>query len=79
MAASPSASHPCGTESKPGTYKHVIWIWMENKSASTIIGSSQAPYLNKTVVRDCGLATNYHNVTHPSLPNYIAATSGMSL
>jgi phospholipase C len=23
-------------------------------------------------------ATNYHNVTHPSLPNYIAATSGLS-
>lgn len=78
-ATSPSASHPCGTQSKPGTYKHVIWIWMENKSASTIIGSSQAPYLNKTLVHDCGLATNYHNVTHPSLPNYIAATSGLSL
>ena len=51
-ATSPSASHPCGTRSKPGTYKHVIWIWMENKSASTIIGSSRAPYLNKTLVHD---------------------------
>jgi phosphatidylinositol-3-phosphatase len=78
-SSTPSSSHPCGTESKPGTYKHVIWIWMENKSASTIIGSSQAPYLNKTLVHDCGLATNYHNVTHPSLPNYVAATSGLSL
>jgi phosphatidylinositol-3-phosphatase len=78
-ATSPSASHPCGTQTKPGTYKHVIWIWMENKSSSTIIGSSQAPYLNKTLVKDCGLATNYHNVTHPSLPNYIAATSGLAL
>jgi phospholipase C len=57
----------------------VIWIWMENKSSSTIIGSSQAPYLNKTLVKDCGQATNYHNVTHPSLPNYIAATSGLAL
>ena len=27
---------------------------------------------------ECGLATNYHDVTHPSLPNYIAATSGLS-
>jgi phospholipase C len=78
-ATSPSASHPCGTQSKPGTYKHVIWIWMENQSSSTIIGSSQAPYLNKTLAKDCGLATNYHNVTHPSLPNYIAATSGLAL
>ena len=75
--ASPALSHPCGTAAKPGTYKHVIWIWMENHSSSAIIGSSQAPYFN-TVARECGLATNYHNITHPSLPNYIAATSGLS-
>jgi phosphatidylinositol-3-phosphatase len=24
-----------------------------------------------------GLAANYHNITHPSLPNYIGATSGL--
>ena len=75
--STPSASHPCGTQSKPGTYKHVIWIWMENKSYGSIIGSSQSPYVNR-LSKDCGLATNYHNVTHPSLPNYIAATSGLA-
>lgn len=72
-----SASHPCGTVSKPGTYKHVIWIWLENHSYGAILGSSQAPYFN-TLAKDCGVATNYHNITHPSLPNYIAATSGLS-
>jgi hypothetical protein len=72
-AAQPSASHPCGTQAKPGTYKHVIWIWFENHSSSVIIGSSQAPYFN-TLAKQCGLATNFHNITHPSLPNYIAAT-----
>jgi|HubBroStandDraft_6_1064221.scaffolds.fasta_scaffold12701_4 hypothetical protein len=72
-----SATHPCGTQAKAGTYRHVIWIWMENHSSGTIIGSSQAPYLT-TVSRECGLATNYHNITHPSLPNYVAATSGLS-
>jgi phosphatidylinositol-3-phosphatase len=72
-----SASHPCGTASKPGTIKHVIWIWLENHSYNAILGSSQAPYFN-TLAKECGLATNYHNVTHPSLPNYIAATSGLS-
>jgi hypothetical protein len=76
-ATSPSASHPCGTESKPGTYKHVIWIWLENHSYGAILGSSQAPYFN-TLAKECAVATNYHNVTHPSLPNYIAATSGLS-
>ncbi len=76
-AAQPSASHPCGTQAKPGTYKHVIWIWFENHSSSVIIGSSQAPYFN-TLAKACGLATNFQNITHPSLPNYIAATSGLS-
>jgi hypothetical protein len=54
----------------------VIWIWMENHSYNTIIGSSLAPYINSLVTK-CGLATNYHNVSHPSLPNYISATSGL--
>ena len=75
--AGPSSSRPCGTEAKPASYKHVIWIFMENQSYGTIIGSSQAKYIN-TIAGDCGLATNYHNVTHPSLPNYVAATSGLS-
>jgi phospholipase C len=50
---------------------------MENHSYGSIIGSSQSPYVN-TLAKACGLATNYHNVTHPSLPNYIAATSGLA-
>lgn len=77
-AATPSASHPCGTTAKPGSYKHIIWIFMENHSYPNIIGSSQAAYIN-TVAKECGSATNYHNITHPSLPNYIAATSGLPL
>ena len=48
---------------------------MENKSYSQIIGSSAAPYTNQ-LAGQCGLATNYSAITHPSLPNYIAATSG---
>ncbi len=49
---------------------------MENHSFGDIIGNTaQAPYLN-SLAAECGLATNYHNISHPSLPNYIAATSG---
>jgi phospholipase C len=48
---------------------------MENHSYSQIIGSSSAPYIN-SLANGCGLATNYDAVSHPSLPNYIAATSG---
>jgi len=70
---------PCGTTPLASThYDHVIWIWMENRSASSIIGSDQALYIN-SLAAACGLATNYHNISHPSLPNYIAATSGLPL
>jgi phospholipase C len=72
------AAGPCGTTSTAPTYKHVIWIWFENHSYSQIIGSSQAPYFN-TVAGECGLATNYHNLSHPSLPNYVGATSGLAV
>jgi phosphatidylinositol-3-phosphatase len=78
-AASPAAaSGPCGTATAPHTYQHVIWIWMENHSFSDIIGNkSQAPYIN-SLAAGCGLATNYRTTTHPSLPNYLAATSGIA-
>jgi len=71
-----AASGPCGMQATAAGYKHVIWIWMENHSYNTIIGSSQAPYIN-SLATACGLATNYHNVSHPSLPNYVSATSGL--
>jgi phospholipase C len=55
--------------------QHVIWIWMENEAFQSIIGSGSAPYLTQ-LAGSCGLATNYEAVSHPSLPNYLAATSG---
>jgi phosphatidylinositol-3-phosphatase len=70
------ATTDCGTTTgPPATYAHVLWIWMENHSYSDIIGSPNAPYMN-SLAQACGLATNYSAITHPSLPNYIAATSG---
>jgi phosphatidylinositol-3-phosphatase len=68
-----SASKPCGV---PGVaqYSHVVWIMLENVGYS-VVGSSSAPYFNQLASR-CGLATNDSAVSHPSLPNYIALTSG---
>ena len=74
--AAVSAAKPCASQAVPHRYTHVIWIFMENHSFGTIIGSKQAPYLNSLAAK-CGLATKYHNITHPSLPNYVAATSGL--
>jgi hypothetical protein len=76
-AASVASTGPCGTLALSQThYTHVIWIWMENHSYETIVGSPEAPYIN-SLASECGLATNYHNVDHPSLPNYVAGTSGL--
>ncbi len=76
-AADAGSSAPCGTTTST-TFTHVLWIMMENHSYNKIIGSSKAPYING-LAAECGLATNYHNVSHPSLPNYVAATSGLPL
>ncbi len=48
---------------------------MENESGSQIVGSAQAPFLNRLADR-YSLATDYSALFHPSLPNYIALTSG---
>jgi hypothetical protein len=68
---------PCGTRigQQPLTYAHVVWIVFENKSYDEIVGSSAAPYVN-SLAAGCGLATSYSAVAHPSLPNYLALTSG---
>lgn len=77
LAAPARAASPkmCGLVKKAPTYKHVILIIEENNSYKSIVGSSSAPYIN-SVIKGCGVATNYHNITHPSLPEYIALTSG---
>jgi phospholipase C len=67
----------CGTNADvPATYQHVIWIWFENRDYSHVVGnSSTAPYFNQ-VASACGLTTDYHPISHPSLPNYLSATAG---
>ncbi len=56
-------------------FQHVFVIMMENTSYTSLIGNPHAPFINSTAT-NYGLATNYFGVTHPSQPNYIAATSG---
>lgn len=54
---------------------HVVEIVMENKEDADILGSRQAPYVNG-LARRYGRATASFAITHPSLPNYLALTSG---
>jgi phosphatidylinositol-3-phosphatase len=60
----------------PATTKLMV-IFEENTDASSIYGSSSAPNINKYAT-NCGSAQNYQALTHPSLPNYMASTSGVS-
>jgi phosphatidylinositol-3-phosphatase len=76
VSAAGSAHAACGWESKPpARWRHVIWIWMENESFDQVLGAASAPYLT-ALSKECGVATDYSAVSHPSLPNYVAATSG---
>ncbi|HET6870320.1 MAG TPA: alkaline phosphatase family protein [Solirubrobacteraceae bacterium] len=56
---------------------HVFVIMMENTSYSDLLNPANP---NTTFIQGLaennGLATNYYGVTHPSLPNYVAAVSG---
>ncbi len=56
-------------------FQHVFVIMMENTGYTSLIGNPNAPWINAAAAT-YGLATNYHGITHPSQPNYIAATSG---
>ena len=82
-AARSIAAQPCGRTRTPRRWDHIIWIWFENHSLNQTIGATGSrsqrtmPYYN-FLARGCGLATNYHAITHPSLPNYINAVSGAS-
>jgi hypothetical protein len=47
-------------------------IVMENRSYDQVVGNG---YIAKLAAK-YGVATDYHGVSHPSLPNYLAMTSG---
>jgi phosphatidylinositol-3-phosphatase len=64
-AAPPGFPHP----------SRVAVMVLENRSYREVIGSPEAPFLNR-LARRSALATQYYAIAHPSLPNYIALTTG---
>jgi hypothetical protein len=54
---------------------HIVVVIFENKHRSSVIGSRQAPYLNKLAANGANM-THSFGVTHPSQPNYLALFSG---
>jgi hypothetical protein len=53
----------------------VVVVVMENAESSAVLGNRAAPYAN-SLARSYGLASQSYAVAHPSLPNYLALTSG---
>src|SRR6266699_1061003 len=52
--------------------RHVFLIVMENQSYDAAISGQ----FTASLAAKYGLASNYHAITHPSVPNYLALTSG---
>jgi hypothetical protein len=79
VKATPAAPAPgpgaVPTSASPPKIQHVVWLLMENQDYGSIVGSGSAGYIN-SLANTYGLATNYSAISHPSLPNYIALTSG---
>jgi hypothetical protein len=56
-------------------YSHVLVAIEENYSGVAILGGGQAPYLDSLAAQGERFA-NYHGVSHPSEPNYMALFTG---
>lgn len=70
----------CGATTAASTqpvprFSHVIVVVFENKDKSEVMGSPAAPNFN-TLGAQYAQLTDYHGVSHPSLPNYLALISG---
>src|SRR5712691_9551166 len=61
-----------GGHGGPGVARHVFLIVMENHSAQEAL----AGQFTATLAAKYGVANNYHAISHPSVPNYLALTSG---
>jgi phosphatidylinositol-3-phosphatase len=74
IPVTPAVSATASPQSTP--LQHIFYIMMENHATNQIIGNTaDAPYLNQ-LANSYGVASHYYGVTHPSLPNYLAAISG---
>jgi len=76
LVGSPVSASDAGNRSDLKNFQNVFVIMMENTGFDSLIGNANAPWINAAASAH-GLATSYFGVTHPSQPNYIAATAGI--
>jgi len=58
-------------------FSHVVLVVEENHCYSEVIGNPSMPYFN-SLASQYGLATQYFADAHPSLPNYLMLTTGLT-
>jgi hypothetical protein len=58
-----------------GPIDHLIFIVLENKNYESVYNQSSAPYFTK-IADEYSLLANFHALTHPSKPNYLAMIAG---
>jgi phosphatidylinositol-3-phosphatase len=74
----------CGAKAQANSNKPIVFlIVIENKNAigtGGVYGSTEAPYINKTLFPMAAVANNYFNPpgNHPSLPNYLWMEAGQN-
>jgi hypothetical protein len=71
----PASPAPTASATTLPPFSHVFVIVLENEGADAILGNAAAPYIN-SLAAQYGVALRAYAITHPSLPNYIALTSG---
>ena len=74
--ASAADGHAAGAADRHGpALDHVFVIMLENHSQSSVIDDPNAPFLT-SLAHTYSMADRYYGVTHPSMPNYLAAIAG---
>jgi phospholipase C len=76
LVGGPVSASDSGNRTDLKNFQHVFVIMMENTSFDSLIGNANAHWINAAAGTH-GLATSYFGVTHPSQPNYVAATAGI--
>jgi hypothetical protein len=79
MVASAGVLARANVDKRPVPIRHVFMIVLENKNFADTFGTStQDPYLQKTLVPQGALLTQYYGTGHASLDNYLSIISGQA-
>jgi hypothetical protein len=77
VAGSVTSASAHAERARPGQrhIDHLYVLMLENHSKSSVIGNANAPFISGLAAKYT-TADHYYGVTHPSMPNYIAAIAG---